>query len=221
MRVLMILMVLSGLWLPGVVLAGNAFSGAVRVIDGDTIDVGNVRVRLFGIDAPETDQTCRTEQGQVWACGTWVTDQVTTLIGGRTAQCTAVTTDKYNRIVARCTLADQDVGHELVSAGLAFAYRKYAQDYVFAEKGAAVRDIGLHASRVQNPSQFRKTRAVGRIPPDRTCPIKGNISGQGVHIFHMPGQLYYERTGIRPERGERWFCSARDAQVAGWRAAKR
>ncbi len=217
----MILMIVSGLWSPGVVLAGNAFSGAVRVIDGDTINVGSVRVRLYGIDAPETDQTCKTEQGEVWACGKWVTDQVTTLFGGRTAHCAAVTKDKYNRTVARCTVADQDIGHELVSAGLAFAYRKYAQDYVFAEKGAAIRDIGLHASRVQNPSQFRQTRAVGRIPPDRACPVKGNISSQGTRIYHVPGQHYYERTGIRTERGERWFCSASDAQRAGWRAAKR
>ncbi|WP_326838683.1 thermonuclease family protein [Roseobacter sp. MH60115] len=217
----MIMMVVSGLWLPGGVLAGNAFSGAVRVIDGDTVDVGDVRVRLHGIDAPETDQTCRTEQGQVWACGKWVTDQVTTLFGGRMAECTPVTTDKYNRTVARCTVAGQDVGYELVSAGLAFAYRKYAQDYVFAEKGAAIRDIGLHASRVQNPSQFRPTRAVGRIPPDRACPVKGNISSQGTRIYHVPGQRDYERTGIRTERGERWFCSASAAQLAGWRAAKR
>ncbi|WP_299862167.1 thermonuclease family protein [uncultured Roseobacter sp.] len=221
MRTLMIMMVVSGLWLPGGVLAGNAFSGAVRVIDGDTVDVGDVRVRLHGIDAPETDQTCRTEQGQVWACGKWVTDQVTTLFGGRMAECTPVITDKYNRIVARCTVAGQDVGHELVSAGLAFAYRKYAQDYVFAEKGAAIRDIGLHASRVQNPSQFRQTRAVGRIPPDRACPVKGNISSQGSRIYHVPGQRDYERTGIRTERGERWFCSASAARLAGWRAAKR
>lgn len=217
----MISLVVAGVLLPGGVLAGNALSGAVRVIDGDTIDVGSHRIRLHGIDAPEADQTCTTEQGQVWACGAWVTDQVTTLYSGRQAVCAPVTTDKYNRIVARCTVNGQDIGRELVSNGLAFAYRKYAQDYVFEEKGAAVRDVGLQASRVQNPSQFRQTRAVGRIPPNRECKIKGNISGEGVRIFHAPGQRDYERTGIRPERGERWFCSRLEAQAAGWRAARR
>lgn len=221
MRLLMISLLAATLSVPGVVSSASALSGPVRVVDGDTIDVGGTRVRLHGIDAPEADQTCTTEQGQVWACGAWVTDQVTTLFSGRQAHCEAVTTDRYNRIVARCTVKGEDIGHTLVSEGLAFAYRKYAQDYVFAEKSAAVRDVGLHASRVQNPSQFRKTRAVGRAPQDRNCKIKGNISREGTRIFHTPGQRYYERTAIRPENGERWFCSTQDAQAAGWRAAKR
>lgn len=221
MRMLTISLVMAALVWPGALLASSTHAGLVRVIDGDTLDVGGTRIRLYGIDAPETDQTCTTEQGQVWACGAWVSDQVTQLFAGTDAQCTAVTTDRYNRIVARCVAGGQDIAHLLVSEGLAFAYRRYAQDYVLAEKTAAVRDVGLHASRVQNPSQFRQTRAVGRIPPDRHCAIKGNISAQGVHIFHMPGQRDYERTGIRTKRGERWFCSRAEAQAAGWRAAKR
>ena len=43
------------------------FSGRVVVIDGDTIDVGDVRVRIHGIDAPENGQKCTTEQVQLWA----------------------------------------------------------------------------------------------------------------------------------------------------------
>lgn len=206
---------------PGVSFAATEFSGLVRVIDGDTIEVVNTRVRIHGIDAPETDQTCKTEQGITWKCGHWVGDQVTAMFGGKQATCEAVTVDRYNRVVARCHVQGQDMGHEIVSAGLAFAYRKYAQDYVLAEKTAAVRDVGLHASRVQSPSQFRKTRAIGRIPPDRQCRVKGNIAIKGVRIFHVPGQRDYERTGIRPEKGERWFCSSAQARDAGWRKAKR
>ncbi|HWJ89348.1 MAG TPA: hypothetical protein VNS12_14875 [Pelagibacterium sp.] len=50
------------------------------------------------------------------------------------------------------------------------------------------------------------------------CTIKGNISiGSGERIYHVPGQRYYGDTIIRPEFGERWFCSEADAQAAGWR----
>lgn len=206
---------------PAVSFAATEFSGLARVIDGDTIEVANTRVRIHGIDAPETDQTCKTEQGITWKCGHWVGDQVTAMFGGKQATCEAVTVDRYNRVVARCRVKGQDMGHEIVSAGLAFAYRKYAQDYVLAEKTAAVRDVGLNASRVQNPSQFRKARAIGRIPPDRQCRVKGNIATKGVRIFHVPGQRDYERTGIRPEKGERWFCSSAQARDAGWRKAMR
>ena len=193
--------------------------GRIHVIDGDTFDIGSTRVRLHGIDAPETKQNCQTEQGVSWGCGAWVNAQVRGLYEGRMALCQTVDTDRYGRIVARCTVNGTDMGEELVSAGLAFAYRKYSMDYDLAEKGAAINDRGLHASRVQTPAQFRQTRAKGRIPPGN-CRIKGNISGSG-RIYHMPGQEHYERTGIRPEKGERWFCTEAEAQAAGWRRARR
>ncbi|MEP2639630.1 thermonuclease family protein [Roseobacter sp.] len=221
MRTLLIALLAAAVSAPVATNAQAAFSGAVRVVDGDTIDVAGTRVRLFGIDAPEAAQTCTTKQGRAWDCGAWVIDQVTTLFSGRLAVCEAITTDKYDRVVARCSVDGQDVGHELVSEGLAFAYRKYADEYVFAEKGAAIRDAGLHAGRVQNPSDFRKTHAAASGPADPACVIKGNISSTGTKIYHTPGQRYYARTGIRTDQDERWFCSAADARAAGWRAAKR
>nr|WP_298843844.1 thermonuclease family protein [uncultured Roseobacter sp.] len=196
-------------------------SGTVRVIDGDTFDVGDTRVRLHGIDAPEQDQTCKTEQGQRWDCGAWVSETVRARYEGRQTTCEETDRDRYGRIVAICFTDGQDIGEALVHDGLAFAFRRYSMDYDLTEKGAAVRDAGLHASRVQSPSQYRETRAVGRIPPDRSCRIKGNISSKGERIFHVPGQRHYERTGIRPENGERWFCTAQEAVSAGWRAARR
>ena len=47
---------------------GTAVAGPARVIDGDTLAVGAVRIRLFGIDAPEHDQTCGAA-GATWPCG--------------------------------------------------------------------------------------------------------------------------------------------------------
>ena len=194
--------------------------GAVRVIDADTLDVGATRVRLHAIDAPELDQTCVTEQGLAFACGEWVTDQVRARFEGQTASCTIRDTDKYGRTVAKCDVAGDDMGATIVSAGWAFAYRRYGMDYDLHEKAAFVSDRGLHAFRVQSPAQFRKTRAKGRIPPNPACRIKGNISRNG-QIFHMPGQEFYEQTGINAARGERWFCSKAQAEQAGWRAARR
>ena len=196
-------------------------NGRIRVIDGDTWDVGGDRVRLFGIDAPETDQTCQRPNGDVWACGQWVSQQVRQQYDGKSADCTALDTDRYGRIVARCAVGGEDAGRTMVSKGLAFAYRKYSMDYDLDEKVAAVNDLGLHASQVQSPAQFRKTRSKGRIPPDPNCKIKGNISSKGVKIYHAPGQVDYERTGINLAKGERWFCSDREAKQAGWRRAKR
>ena len=52
------------------------------------------------------------------------------------------------------------------------------------------------------------------------CPIKGNISRSGERIYHAPWSRWYEDTRISPEKGERWFCSEREALDAGWRAPK-
>ena len=195
--------------------------GTIAVIDGDTIDVGGQRIRLFGIDAPEQDQTCQTRQGVTWACGAWVTEQVRRLYGGKSALCRQVDQDRYGRIVATCEAEGTDIGQRLVSDGLAFAYRRYSMAYDLDEKGAAISDRGLHGSRVQVPSEFRQTRATRTAPTDRACTIKGNISSKGHRIYHIPGQVDYDRTGIREDKGERWFCSTREAEAAGWRAAKR
>ena len=47
----------------------TTISGTAAVVDGDTLDVGSIRVRLFGIDAPETAQECADGRGAKWACG--------------------------------------------------------------------------------------------------------------------------------------------------------
>ncbi|MBT8475582.1 MAG: thermonuclease family protein, partial [Alphaproteobacteria bacterium] len=78
-RVIMIFALLSVIGVP--VYAGP--NGRITVVDGDTIDVGGTRVRLFGIDAPEGDQTCTRPDGAVWACGTWATAQVRALYQGK------------------------------------------------------------------------------------------------------------------------------------------
>lgn len=52
------------------------------------------------------------------------------------------------------------------------------------------------------------------------CIIKGNISSKGEKIYHTPGQRYYDRTEVSTAKGERWFCSEKEAIGAGWRKSK-
>jgi endonuclease YncB( thermonuclease family) len=200
--------------------AWAGFGGVVSVIDGDTLDVGGKRVRLFGIDAVESDQTCENAQGVEWACGAAVSREVRGRYQGQKAICEAVTIDAYGRIVARCQVKGRDIGRQLVIDGLALAYRKYSREYVGDELRAARARRGLHAGRMMRPAQFRLERIGGRVPEDRQCRIKGNISSRGARIYHLPGQRHYKKTGIRLERGERWFCTEREARAAGWRKSR-
>ena len=205
--------------------AGRDFAGRVRVIDADTWDVGRERVRLFGIDAPEMDQTCTDSQGQRWACGVWVSEQVRQRFGGQDVRCERLNKDRYGRTVARCFVDGKDVARAIVAEGLAFAYRRYSTDYVLDEKGAAVNARGLHSSQVQSPAAYRAARTSAVAPVQNRsgadCPIKGNISSKGVYIYHVPGQRDYGRTRVNTAKGERWFCSETEARSAGWRRARR
>ena len=53
-----------------------------------------------------------------------------------------------------------------------------------------------------------------------TCRIKGNISGNGKKVYHLPGSRLYAQTEIETELGERWICTEEEAASAGWRASK-
>ena len=67
-----------------------------------------------------------------------------------------------------------------------------------------------------------KTEAVNlSAAPSGECNIKGNISSSGDKIYHMPGQQYYEVTKIDESKGEKFFCSAQEAEKAGFRASQR
>lgn len=190
-------------------------------MDGDTFRIGGRSVRIHGIDAPEQDQTCQSADGQRWRCGAWVSEMARARYDGQNARCDVMDIDRYDRIVARCESRGGDMGQWLVSEGLAFAFRKYSMDYDLAEKQAAVGDRGLHGSLVQSPAQFRAARLRRAEPQSAGCTIKGNISRKGVRIYHLEGQRDYARTGINTRKGERWFCSEREARAAGWRKARR
>lgn len=200
------------------------YSGAVRVIDGDTIDVGDVRVRLHGIDTPEVGQMCVSDRLGTYDCGAFVRDELARRYGGQTASCDEIEVDRYSRSVAKCYVDGQDIGEDLVLDGLARAYRTYSMDYDLAEKSAQVSETGLWSGMMQSPAAFRaqqratRQAAIAQEVPD-VCFIKGNISGSG-RIYHMPHNRDYANTRINEAQGERWFCSEDEARSAGWRAAR-
>jgi endonuclease YncB( thermonuclease family) len=216
MRLVILLLTLLAAPLPG--LADPA--GTLRVIDGDTFDVAGVTVRLFGVDAPERDQTCTTAGGDPWPCGAWASDQVRALYDGAAVTCDTVDTDHYGRTVARCFADGADIGDVIVANGLALAYRDYSWDYDLAEKSAQVAGLGLWSGSFDTPADWRAARPAPEpqaISGD--CAIKGNISASG-QIYHMPHNRDYDATRIDTSRGERWFCTPQEAERAGWRPAR-
>src|ERR1039457_6597966 len=104
-------------------------SGVPRIVDGDTLAIGTAKVRLEGIDAPETDQVCLNANGVHWACGIDARDQLAAHIAGRDIDCTSHGIDAYRRTLATCYLAGEDLNGWLVQQGWALAYVKYSSAY--------------------------------------------------------------------------------------------
>lgn len=134
-------------------------AGLATVTDGDTLRIAGERVRLFGIDAPETKQTCE-RNGLTWLCGQEAAAFLRSLTEGRKITCEEMDRDLYGRIVAVCRLPNgRDVGAALVSAGLAMDYRKYsAGRYAELETAARSADRGLWAGKFVAPWEWRQRR---------------------------------------------------------------
>jgi endonuclease YncB( thermonuclease family) len=60
-----LLVVATALLLAAPAMATNEFVGLASVVDGDTIDIHGTRIRLWGIDAPESDQLCRGDDSEL------------------------------------------------------------------------------------------------------------------------------------------------------------
>lgn len=134
-------------------------SGIARVIDGDTIEVRGTHVRLNGIDAPESKQTCEAN-GQSYACGEQATDALIVLLGARPVECTERSRDRYQRIVATCHVDSTDIGGWMVEHGWAVAYRKYSSEYVNAEDHARAAKSGIWAGTFETPWDWRRHKAI-------------------------------------------------------------
>ena len=144
---------------------GDTISGAVRVVDGDSLEIGTARIRLFGIDAPELRQLCRAADGSNVTCGLAARDTLGTLIGGREVACApAEKAPSYNRTVAICTVKNAsdhgpgtDLSEAMLRAGHAIELKAHSHGrYSGAEREARDARRGLWAGTFERPSECRQ-----------------------------------------------------------------
>lgn len=161
MRLLPIILILLLVTLPAH--AGETIRGMVRAVyDGDTLLLaakpqGQLKVRLYGIDAPETGKPDR--PGQPY--GAVAKRVLMYKLMGKVVTVLVQDQDQYGRVVGVVRLGGRDVNGEMVAEGLAWAYRQYLQgpyasEYLNFEENARRRHLGLwRQSNPQPPWEFR------------------------------------------------------------------
>lgn len=129
---------------------------AIVVTDGDTIRIGTKRIRLWGVDAPELNQTCFKGSTKV-ACGEAAKVALMGIIQSGEVTCQQVDIDRYKREVSRCMAGDKDVAGWMVLMGWAFDYPQYSKGYYKDwEEESRTGNHGIWALKFDKPSEWRK-----------------------------------------------------------------
>jgi endonuclease YncB( thermonuclease family) len=139
--------------------------GQASVIDGDTLEIDGTRIRVFGIDAPESDQLCRDEDSNLYRCGQKASNALFDFIARRSVNCVEVDRDRYKRAVSVCTVGETDIADWLVRNGLALDWPQYSKgDYAAAEAEAKREQRGMWSGSFKEPWTYRACRRSGGRP---------------------------------------------------------
>ena len=145
--------------------AQGSLVGVATVTDGDSIAIHGTRIRLHGIDAPESAQTCRRPSGERWRCGQQAAFALADLLGRSTVRCEGLTRDRYGRTIARCYRGEVDANAWMVREGWAMAYRRYSDDFTAEEKDARDAGRGIWSGDVVPPWEWRRGKRLSPEPP--------------------------------------------------------
>lgn len=164
-------LVAAWLFSAGLASAETLTGKVIGVTDGDTITVLDAaheqhKIRLAGIDAPEKAQPF----------GQRSKAQMSDLVFDKPVTVEWSKHDRYQRIIGKVLVADRDAGLALVSAGLAWHYKRYQKEqtpddqarYAAAEDAARARRAGLWVD--ANPVPPWDWRAARRYSPSGTSP---------------------------------------------------
>jgi endonuclease YncB( thermonuclease family) len=143
----------------------DSLAWQASVIDGDTLEIHGTRIRLWGIDAPESSQLCRGDDSLQFRCGAKAANDLDTFIARRPVDCSPVSLDQYRRTVAVCSIDGVDLAEWLVRNGLALDWPMYSRGkYDKAQRDAEHAGRGIWAGSYVAPWLYRACIGQGGKP---------------------------------------------------------
>jgi endonuclease YncB( thermonuclease family) len=227
-------------------ITGPGMAAEMIVTDGDTLQVNHTTYRLDGIDAPEIDQVCLDERGDVGPCGVAARDRLSAYIGNRAVRCEDRGADPAHkrRRIGSCSIEGvaATLNEWLVREGWAIKLDSTANGRFAAEEADArenqrglwkgcfaeprdLRGWNHNGARLlgggcqaghENRTRDKLFRVDSAMPPG--CPIKAKLA---LRTIGYDGIYHLPGCGSyrRLKRVNRWFCSEEDASAAGFRKA--
>jgi micrococcal nuclease len=202
------------------------FEVVERVVDGDTLLMeSGERVRIIGIDAPNEGGCYFDESSKA----------LKDLVEGEEVRLDKDISgvDRYGRLLRYVILPnfnkkDNDllVGNYLVENGLAQAVSsapdlRFRQMLVGLQQEAVRKELGIWGECEDLKAEAEENWQASVEPSDPDCLIKGNISQHEAGlVYYLPDCDNYKTTKIDPARGEKYFCTEKEAQEAGFRKAE-
>ena len=136
-------------------LTNSVYADQLTVTDGDTIRIGEERIRFSGIDAPELKQTCLYQEIE-FNCGEFSKNLLIEKISNQEVNCIRESKDQYGRTLAECFVGKESLSSYLVREGYAFAYRDYSDQFIADEEFAQSRGNGMWSMEFLFPWDYRQ-----------------------------------------------------------------
>ena len=175
---------------------------AVRVFDGDTFETAEKQyIRLSGIDSPETGLCGSTEAKAT----------LEELILGKPLYI-KILYHIGSRAMGLVYTEDGFVNAQMLSSGWA---EMNDRDHVDSPELVTATELAREAKR----GVFGKLCTQETNPDKPSCAIKANVTSNTVPTYHLPGCGSYTTAVIQLHHGDRWFCTEKEAQKAGFRKA--
>jgi len=191
----------------------------ISVIDGDTLELDDKIIQLYGIDAPELGQICMHDRTPEH-CGLAAAFELKKLLSVEHAplECRqAKAADDPSLQI--CTFAHIDIARVLLEGGYVLTAADTSQDYLQAQESAHQGALGLWHNQYVKPEDWRsgKRLPVENDGPQESCPIKAVVRGNSMRLYFVPTDPDYEAIKIDPAKGDKLYCSDEDARRDGWR----
>ncbi len=144
-----------------------SIKGFAKVVDGDTIIINSIKIRLEGIDAPEIKQRCKKPFLKIsfltnlslnkdYLCGIVSKEKLINKIKNNEINCVSLSKDKYKRYLATCFKEKVNLNKWLVRNGFAVAYKRYSKRYITDENYARANKLGVWEGTFKRPEKWRK-----------------------------------------------------------------